>query len=124
MDHSEAIARGVAMLDKVVPGWETRINLGWLNLASSDRCVAGQALREYAQQHGFGTGYRAIDEACVDAGIGRSRGPQMDTWLGFTHPDRSNYDNTAGVDQETPEVIELREQWTETILRLRQERQT
>lgn len=36
------VARGAALLDEAVPGWETMIDLGALDLESSCRCVVGQ----------------------------------------------------------------------------------
>lgn len=36
------VQAGVAFLDRVRPGWDEHINLGLLNVASSDCCIIGQ----------------------------------------------------------------------------------
>lgn len=38
----ERVARGAALLDRIVPGWEKRIDLEKLDLASCEFCVCGQ----------------------------------------------------------------------------------
>lgn len=40
--YKEAVARGVVYLDEHVPNWHTKINLGKLNMADMDNCIAGQ----------------------------------------------------------------------------------
>ena len=39
------VERGAELLDREVPGWEGKIDLETLDLASPDRCVLGQAFR-------------------------------------------------------------------------------
>lgn len=41
------VARGAAWLDSVHPGWERRIDLASLDLASSCRCVIGQLFGDF-----------------------------------------------------------------------------
>lgn len=38
----ERVTRGMALLDAHVPGWEERIDLSMLNIASACNCVCGQ----------------------------------------------------------------------------------
>lgn len=39
---AERVARGAALLDEKLPGWDQRIDLAGLELASCYRCVLGQ----------------------------------------------------------------------------------
>ena len=39
---AESVARGAALLDEKLPGWDERIDLADLQLASCYRCVLGQ----------------------------------------------------------------------------------
>lgn len=43
----ESVLRGAAVLDKVEPGWELKIDLAELNLSSGCQCVLGQVYGEY-----------------------------------------------------------------------------
>jgi hypothetical protein len=45
----ESVERGAALLDKIEPGWELKIDLAELNLSSSCRCVLGQLYGEYEE---------------------------------------------------------------------------
>ena len=70
MESIEArVAKGAAALDKVMPGWESKIDLSILDLGDGCRCVLGQLFGEkatleyqhangwwYALKH-FGIGY-------------------------------------------------------------------
>lgn len=70
---SERVARGVALLDSVEPGWFHRINVDALDVSQYDRCVLGQLYRDYsfgikalgilpreqAAEHGFQVEYIA-----------------------------------------------------------------
>lgn len=63
--------RGAALLDATRPGWDTRINLTRLNIASPWNCVLGQEYGHYqdgtrqlslddwadTRDHGFNSGY-------------------------------------------------------------------
>lgn len=40
--YAERVARGAALLDEKVPGWDRRINLGSLDLGDGDCCIIGQ----------------------------------------------------------------------------------
>lgn len=56
-DFSEDIKRGVKLLDERFPGWESKVDLGTLDLASGVRCVLGQVFVEdfvngLAEEHG------------------------------------------------------------------------
>lgn len=39
---TERVAAGVALLDREQPGWDSKVNLDTLNIASSWNCVLGQ----------------------------------------------------------------------------------
>jgi len=39
---AESVARGAALLDEKLPGWDERIDLAGLELSSCYRCVLGQ----------------------------------------------------------------------------------
>lgn len=41
-DHEEAVAKGVALLDAQMPGWDQNINLGTLEMESCTQCIVGQ----------------------------------------------------------------------------------
>jgi len=43
------VAKGAALLDEKVPGWDARIDLATLNLASPCRCVVGQLFADLAE---------------------------------------------------------------------------
>lgn len=42
MDYKEAVAKGIAVLDKHRPGWRDQIDWSKLDLGSMDYCVLGQ----------------------------------------------------------------------------------
>jgi hypothetical protein len=42
--YAERIAKGAALLDKKVPGWRQRIDLGKLNIRWPGDCVIGQLI--------------------------------------------------------------------------------
>lgn len=44
---TERVERGATLLDEHMPGWEGRIDLERLNLASACDCVVGQLLGSY-----------------------------------------------------------------------------
>jgi hypothetical protein len=43
------VARGVQLLDKHRPGWETKIDLYILNLGTPDRCILGQLYGRFTE---------------------------------------------------------------------------
>lgn len=43
----ERVARGAALLDERVPGWERAVNLDYLAMQSKCHCVIGQLLGDY-----------------------------------------------------------------------------
>jgi hypothetical protein len=45
--HTAAVTRGAEFLDRAFPGWEARVNLDDLNMASADHCIAGQVFGDY-----------------------------------------------------------------------------
>ena len=43
----QRVARGAALLDELVPGWVTEVDLAWLKLADCSECVLGQVFDNY-----------------------------------------------------------------------------
>ena len=52
-----SLRRAVTKLDQRVPGWDTRIDLGKLTMASMDQCILGQVFAEKAYEYGYPDGY-------------------------------------------------------------------
>lgn len=44
---AERVARGVALLDQVMPGWFTKIDLPRLRMAAIEHCILGQVYGHY-----------------------------------------------------------------------------
>ena len=44
---TEAVERGAALLDEKMPGWESRIDVQRLNIASANDCIIGQLYGRY-----------------------------------------------------------------------------
>lgn len=44
-EAEQRVARGAAHLDRVVPGWEHRIDVGTLTMSCGGRCIVGQLTR-------------------------------------------------------------------------------
>jgi hypothetical protein len=68
-DAGDRVARGMAFLDRVMPGWETEVEVNKLNLSSGCRCVLGQIfhrvaneLDTYSEYRGSFEGYGFTDE--------------------------------------------------------------
>ncbi len=57
----QRVAAGAAWLDEHEPGWERRIDLATLDLASSCRCVLGQLFAGKVSAHGSGY-FWALDQ--------------------------------------------------------------
>lgn len=60
-NRKERIAKGIALLDKEVPGWCERVDIKVLDLGSPFKCVLGQVFQEEAmesdeEEDGFGFG--------------------------------------------------------------------
>ncbi|MEV4575901.1 hypothetical protein AB0K16_21915 [Nonomuraea jabiensis] len=47
-NFSERVAAGAALLDKKTPGWYQDIDLGILDLYSTDDCILGQVFGDYS----------------------------------------------------------------------------
>ncbi len=45
--YSLRVARGVEFLDKVYPGWDSKIALGRLAMETCDKCILGQLYGDY-----------------------------------------------------------------------------
>lgn len=48
-DIATRVAKGVALLDEQVPGWDGHIDLIKLDVKSTDRCVLGQVFGNYSE---------------------------------------------------------------------------
>ena len=77
---AERVARGAALLDEKVPGWERRINLEWLDIASCYFCVLGQVFDddERASTDDLDSPYSAGIRA-----LGIEGGVRGTVWHGF-----------------------------------------
>jgi hypothetical protein len=78
-DYAERVARGVAILDEIEPGWRSEIDAATLDIAKSEYCIIGQLFgwsdgvelleyrlgvafeREWSARHGFDI---TMDEDC------------------------------------------------------------
>jgi hypothetical protein len=47
MSHAENVARGAALLDQKIPGWEHQINVASLDIGSCNDCIIGQLFGGY-----------------------------------------------------------------------------
>ena len=45
---ADRVARGVALLDRKLPGWDAGVDLSTLHLDSCSRCVLGQLYGDYS----------------------------------------------------------------------------
>jgi hypothetical protein len=61
---AERVARGAALLDETVPGWDQRIDLDLLDVDCCERCILGQLFASQATawpvSRGFGAGTVAL----------------------------------------------------------------
>jgi hypothetical protein len=116
MSAREAVARGVALLDEHMPGWELKIDVGTLDMGDCDVCVLGQLVGEYTEglhQLGIYDRWFAPEEGVVtalyseEAGYFEEAVPAC-TWYGFegawSHLER----NYAALEQEWARVIKKR----------------
>lgn len=61
MKTRTTIARGVALLDTVMPGWEKRVDLDTLDVSSPCNCICGQIVsRRVKPYHRFTKGLQAL----------------------------------------------------------------
>jgi hypothetical protein len=56
-DSAERVARGAAYMDENYPGWERKINLEILNIASPNSCICGQVVTGI----GYGSGWGVVN---------------------------------------------------------------
>ena len=67
---TERVARGAALLDEKIPGWDSRIDLDVLDIDSCAQCILGQVFAAessyYPVARGFGAG---IDELGLDDSV-------------------------------------------------------
>src|SRR5690554_6898255 len=47
---SQRVAKGVAWLDQLMPGWHNKVHLSVLDANSPDHCIAGQVFRDQGGQ--------------------------------------------------------------------------
>lgn len=105
---SERVARGVALLDSVEPGWFHRVDVDALNVASSKYCVLGQLFRDYS----LGAKALGLDQdGAAEHGfqVTMFKGP----W-GFEETVRNSLNEYPALAQEWRRVIEILRQKTAT----------
>lgn len=66
IDYAARVAKGVALLDEQMPGWEQRISLDVLDISSGQWCVAGQLSGVHSyyvglKQLGLDSGHRGME---------------------------------------------------------------
>jgi hypothetical protein len=66
---SKRVARGAQLLDEKVPGWERRIHVGTLDIATTTHCVLGQVFGSY----GRGTALLGLQSRGGSYGFSRER---------------------------------------------------
>ena len=62
---AERVARGAAYMDENYPGWERKINLEILNVASPNSCICGQAVWGV----GYSTGWGVVNKDLMRRGM-------------------------------------------------------
>jgi len=116
MTLQDNVRKGATWLDGFAPGWESKIDLSTLDLHSSVRCVAGQALNT-GDQSGYGVMMEAL------RGGSHVLGAITDVEYGFTHPDvamRGPQNPYSGGSPSDPRLVELVRLWTAEIMIRRQ----
>lgn len=73
----ERVERGAAWLDEHEPGWELKIDLGELNLASCYKCILGQVYGRYEN------GLKVLARDLLESSIYAERVDVMEENLGF-----------------------------------------
>ncbi len=63
---TRAVKRGARLLDNVLPGWEKRVEIDRLSIASTCNCVLGQVYRGVAPNERSGYGAAAGDATWRD----------------------------------------------------------
>lgn len=58
--HDEAVAAGIALLDRARPGWRDRVDRETLHLSSCQRCVIGQLFGDDDHNSAFTEGLLAL----------------------------------------------------------------
>jgi hypothetical protein len=61
MNVKKRVARGVALMDEVKPGWDRRINLARLDIGCANNCIVGQVFGHFNKgsvEHHLGLRYR------------------------------------------------------------------
>lgn len=86
------VARGVALLDRLRPGWRSRVDGSRLSMEDGTRCVLGQ-LAGGSSHYGYSDGYGdALEGLMADADDGTGDlteyppGYYFTSWNGFTVP--------------------------------------
>ncbi len=64
---TEAVKRGVVLLDSKIKDWRSKINLTWLDMNSSDTCILGQIYGSYyAGCEALGLSRPDTDQGVID----------------------------------------------------------
>lgn len=78
MTYEDRIEQGAAWLDETQPGWERRLDIGQLDLASCERCVLGQVFMDRAKATEMGTGYGWALHVFESVDMSHTRGFSLD----------------------------------------------
>ena len=103
MTIEERVAKGAALLDEKVPGWEEKIDLDHLLMGTCQHCILGQAMGYYGSRQLHALGFAPMDKDKSDE--------YMDVSYGFDKPSGAHEYYT-----------DLEAAWTTLILNRRKER--
>jgi hypothetical protein len=102
--YEEQINEGVALLDRIKPGWYHQVELQMLNMNSCFNCVMGQLFGEFT---------KATEE------VGHH---PPDRWEWAAQYGFALTENEEGDPADSSDYNRLSHEWVDTILRLRKER--
>lgn len=69
MNYTDRVARGAAELDRILPGWERKIDLETLELQTGCRCVLGQLAVDLLGHPSDDPYEDASEHICPETGI-------------------------------------------------------
>jgi hypothetical protein len=109
MTVEQRVSLGASFLDEVASGWEGRINLETLRLASPEQCICGQTFGTVNGYYGFFYFVRNLlseGRAWVEAfGMDPQDGYELAYQMGFSRND----------DHTNPSWADLQDAWTSLI---------
>lgn len=121
MTPAERVARGVALLDRVRPGWWGAVDLGELDMTKSCGCVLGHVFRAPGGRawvdSGFARGVAQLADVArvFDPG---STGPMLSSaakQFTIAHGFDAQEDSAATGDYDAEDYFALQEAWTRVI---------